>query len=87
MPNCIDIAAQKPDMAEKKSRKAKRIKVEISDDSATNVVESTNEFKCPICMDFLVGAKNFSCGHTFCEQCVGMWFIREKVCPVCRAKI
>ena len=28
-----------------------------------------------------------SCGHWFCDQWISFWFLREKVCPVCRDKI
>jgi len=47
----------------------------------------SKEFSCPICMDYLIGARSFSCGHVFCHQCISHWFLREKVCPVCWYKI
>ena len=25
--------------------------------------------------------------HIFCEDCIGIWFDRERTCPMCRAKI
>uniref|UniRef100_A0A0N4UH52 RING-type domain-containing protein n=1 Tax=Dracunculus medinensis TaxID=318479 RepID=A0A0N4UH52_DRAME len=28
-----------------------------------------------------------SCGHIFCEECIGTWLDKEHTCPVCRATI
>uniref|UniRef100_A0A8C9G7A5 E3 ubiquitin-protein ligase RNFT1 n=1 Tax=Pavo cristatus TaxID=9049 RepID=A0A8C9G7A5_PAVCR len=27
------------------------------------------------------------CQHTFCEECISLWFNREKTCPLCRTVI
>lgn len=48
---------------------------------------SLKDFTCTICMDYMVGAKKLQCGHWFCDQCISFWFLREKVCPICRDKI
>lgn len=29
----------------------------------------------------------FSLQHTFCEECISLWFNREKTCPLCRTVI
>lgn len=43
---------------------------------------------CPICQDEYKDAiKLNQCGHIFCEDCVSMWFDRERTCPMCREKI
>jgi hypothetical protein len=28
-----------------------------------------------------------TCGHVFCEKCVGAWFERSRACPLCRAQV
>lgn len=38
-------------------------------------------------MDYMVGAKKLQCGHCFWDQWISFWFLREKVCPICRDKI
>ena len=36
----------------------------------------------------LVVTECFCCvQHIFCEDCVAMWFDRERTCPMCRANI
>eukprot|EP00794_Sanderia_malayensis_P013764 gene13764-15205_t len=43
---------------------------------------------CPICQEELscpVALR--TCKHIFCEDCIGVWFDRERTCPMCRAAI
>lgn len=42
---------------------------------------------CPICQDDYKDPIKLACKHIFCENCVSMWFDREKTCPMCRAQI
>ncbi|XP_064459547.1 RING finger and transmembrane domain-containing protein 2-like isoform X2 [Ornithodoros turicata] len=42
---------------------------------------------CPICQDDFKNATMLTCGHIFCEECVSVWFDRERTCPMCRAQI
>ncbi|XP_050411469.1 RING finger and transmembrane domain-containing protein 2 [Patella vulgata] len=42
---------------------------------------------CPICQDELKDAVMLTCKHIFCEDCVSVWFDRERTCPMCRAQI
>ncbi|XP_077995839.1 RING finger and transmembrane domain-containing protein 2-like [Glandiceps talaboti] len=43
---------------------------------------------CPICQeDFADPIMLHACKHIFCEECVSIWFDRERTCPMCRAKI
>ncbi|PIK56932.1 putative RING finger and transmembrane domain-containing protein 1 [Apostichopus japonicus] len=42
---------------------------------------------CPICQDDYTNPIQLNCKHVFCEDCVGLWFDRERTCPMCRAKI
>ncbi|RUS89763.1 hypothetical protein EGW08_002466 [Elysia chlorotica] len=43
--------------------------------------------QCPICQDTVNEPVMLPCKHIFCEQCVTIWFDREKTCPMCRAEI
>ena len=45
------------------------------------------DFTCTIWMDYMVGAKQLQCGHCFWDQCISFWFLREKVCPICRDRV
>lgn len=42
---------------------------------------------CPICQDEFKEPILLVCKHIFCENCVSLWFDREKTCPMCRAQI
>ncbi|XP_013387855.1 RING finger and transmembrane domain-containing protein 2-like [Lingula anatina] len=42
---------------------------------------------CPICQDDYRDPVMLACKHIFCEDCVSMWFDRERTCPMCRANI
>ncbi|XP_071040115.1 E3 ubiquitin-protein ligase RNFT2 [Parasteatoda tepidariorum] len=56
------------------------------------VTPSTNQIKeagdaCPICQDDYKSPSMLQCKHIFCEECVALWFDRERTCPICRAQI
>ncbi|XP_059156584.1 E3 ubiquitin-protein ligase RNFT1-like [Physella acuta] len=53
--------------------------------SSNDVLERGNQ--CPICQDTFNEPVMLPCKHIFCEQCVSIWFDREKTCPMCRAEI
>ncbi|XP_072163412.1 E3 ubiquitin-protein ligase RNFT2-like [Diadema setosum] len=42
---------------------------------------------CPICQDTFQEPIQLACKHIFCEDCVALWFDRERTCPMCRAQI
>lgn len=42
---------------------------------------------CPICQDDFKRPTMLVCNHIFCEECVSVWFDRERTCPMCRAQI
>ncbi|ELT97954.1 hypothetical protein CAPTEDRAFT_184542 [Capitella teleta] len=42
---------------------------------------------CPICQDKFTDPVLLTCTHIFCEDCVSLWFDRERTCPMCRANI
>ncbi|XP_060561643.1 RING finger and transmembrane domain-containing protein 2-like [Ruditapes philippinarum] len=61
-------------------------------DTKFGVQPSAEEIKsrgenCPICQDDYQDPVMLSCKHIFCENCVSVWFDREKTCPMCRAEI
>ncbi|XP_012936595.1 E3 ubiquitin-protein ligase RNFT1 [Aplysia californica] len=53
--------------------------------SAQDMLERGSQ--CPICQDSVNEPVMLPCKHIFCEQCVSIWFDREKTCPMCRAQI
>ncbi|XP_013783395.1 RING finger and transmembrane domain-containing protein 2-like isoform X2 [Limulus polyphemus] len=42
---------------------------------------------CAICQDDYKTPTMLECKHIFCEECVSLWFDRERTCPMCRAQI
>ncbi|KAK0054996.1 E3 ubiquitin-protein ligase RNFT1 [Biomphalaria pfeifferi] len=53
--------------------------------SSSDMLDKGNQ--CPICQDTINDSIMLPCKHIFCEQCVSIWFDREKTCPMCRAEI
>ncbi|XP_048412990.2 E3 ubiquitin-protein ligase RNFT1 [Stegostoma tigrinum] len=42
---------------------------------------------CPICQTEFREPILLLCQHIFCEECISLWFNREKTCPLCRTVI
>ncbi|XP_076472846.1 E3 ubiquitin-protein ligase RNFT2-like [Babylonia areolata] len=42
---------------------------------------------CSICQEEYKEPILLACKHIFCENCISLWFDREKTCPMCRAQI
>ncbi|KAM6337914.1 E3 ubiquitin-protein ligase RNFT1 [Alca torda] len=42
---------------------------------------------CSICQAEFQKPILLICQHTFCEECISLWFNREKTCPLCRTLI
>lgn len=43
---------------------------------------------CPICQEELSSPVALRvCKHIFCEDCIAVWFDRERTCPMCRASV
>ncbi|CAB1316432.1 unnamed protein product [Coregonus sp. 'balchen'] len=42
---------------------------------------------CPICQAEYRDPRALLCQHIFCDECIALWFNREKVCPLCRTAI
>lgn len=63
----------KPSSTHEPSAKVKRKK--ISDIS--------EEFICPICLDFFVHAQALGCGHSFCASCLASSLANKLQCPAC----
>ncbi|KAM9272841.1 E3 ubiquitin-protein ligase RNFT1 isoform 2-T2 [Morus bassanus] len=42
---------------------------------------------CSICQAEFQKPVLLICQHTFCEECISLWFNREKTCPLCRTVI
>ncbi|XP_038846100.1 E3 ubiquitin-protein ligase RNFT1 isoform X3 [Salvelinus namaycush] len=42
---------------------------------------------CPICQAEYRNPRALLCQHIFCDECIALWFNREKTCPLCRTAI
>ncbi|XP_033954305.1 E3 ubiquitin-protein ligase RNFT1 [Pseudochaenichthys georgianus] len=42
---------------------------------------------CPICQGEYRDPRVLLCQHIFCDDCIALWFNREKSCPLCRTVI
>ncbi|CAN9501571.1 unnamed protein product [Ophioblennius macclurei] len=42
---------------------------------------------CPICQGEYREPRALICQHIFCDECIALWFNREKSCPLCRTVI
>ncbi len=45
----------------------------------TNSIKNIDEMTCSICLDYIIGCKIATCGHSFCDYCLSEWLIRKKV--------
>lgn len=43
--------------------------------------------QCTICFSDFTSPVKLSCGHIFCEECIGTWLDKEHTCPMCRATV
>ncbi|MCP9266223.1 RING finger and transmembrane domain-containing protein 2 [Dirofilaria immitis] len=43
--------------------------------------------QCTICFNDFCNPIRLSCGHIFCEECIGTWLDNEHTCPMCRATV
>ncbi|CAL8364174.1 unnamed protein product [Lota lota] len=42
---------------------------------------------CPICQGEYRDPRSLVCQHVFCDECIALWFNREKSCPLCRTVV
>jgi E3 ubiquitin-protein ligase SHPRH len=52
--------------------------------------EDTNKEKermCVICRDTFENGVLTVCGHTYCKDCISLWFKTHKTCPECRTQL
>lgn len=76
----------------KKFKLWKKTLIQVIQSKTYGVTPSTNQIKeagdaCPICQDDYKSPSMLQCKHIFCEECVALWFDRERTCPICRAQI
>lgn len=76
----------------KKAKLWKKTLIKVLQSKTYGITPSTNQIKeagdaCPICQDDYKSPSMLQCKHIFCEECVALWFDRERTCPICRAQI
>jgi SNF2 family DNA or RNA helicase len=73
------------DLYVKEVQRVKRIKMAIVDDQQEGDGEELKE-PCAICLDkqHQHTHQRLECGHCFHKACLGKWFERSAVCPMCR---
>ena len=45
------------------------------------------EFECQVCMTIMVEPVKLPCGHVFCAQCIQVFFVGKRECPMDRKKV
>ncbi|KAK6109773.1 Ring finger domain family protein [Brugia pahangi] len=50
-------------------------------------VGEEDSVQCTICFNDFCNPIKLSCGHIFCEECIGTWLDNEHTCPMCRATV
>jgi MFS family permease len=43
--------------------------------------------ECAVCQEALRAPARLTCGHIYCQDCIGEWLEREATCPMCRAQV
>lgn len=46
-----------------------------------------DSLQCTICFNDFSNPIKLTCGHVFCEECIGTWLDNEHTCPMCRATV
>ena len=47
----------------------------------------SDHLECQICLETMVVPVTCECGHSFCYECIYLWFQNKLLCPTCRAQI
>ncbi|KAM9846688.1 E3 ubiquitin-protein ligase RNFT1 isoform 2-T2 [Aulostomus maculatus] len=63
------------------------LKGELTGTAATRSQCSEAGDVCPICQGEYREPRALLCQHIFCDECIALWFNREKSCPLCRTVI
>lgn len=63
------------------------LKGEQAGTAATRSQSSEAREVCPICQGEYRQPRALLCQHIFCDECIALWFNREKSCPLCRTVI
>ncbi|KFM79573.1 RING finger and transmembrane domain-containing protein 2, partial [Stegodyphus mimosarum] len=76
----------------RKAKLWKKTLIQVIQSKTYGVTPSSVQIKeagdaCPICQDDYKSPSMLQCKHIFCEECVALWFDRERTCPICRAQI
>ncbi|CAA7013667.1 unnamed protein product [Microthlaspi erraticum] len=77
-------------LSRKICKKKKIVKTGTRDKEIYNMICSTDDQKCTICLEeFHNGARlvTLPCGHDFDDDCIVKWFERSHVCPLCRYEL
>ncbi|VDK32941.1 unnamed protein product [Gongylonema pulchrum] len=49
--------------------------------------EEDYSLQCTICFNDFCNPVRLTCGHVFCDECIGTWLDNEHTCPMCRATV
>ncbi|CAI5644458.1 unnamed protein product [Oreochromis niloticus] len=63
------------------------LRVECTGTAATRSQCNEAGDVCPICQGEYREPRALLCQHIFCDECIALWFNREKSCPLCRTVI
>lgn len=57
-------------------------------DTVIEIVESTKEEKCAICMEEMdINQTRLACSHGYHQECIARWLEQKSTCPICRHEV
>ena len=58
-------------------------------EQVSEMIENTQEERCPICLEDLIDKmiRRLHCTHVYCDPCIRRWLSKSKRCPCCKTHL